>query len=114
MLISQFGELTGAPQILHASGVSGVTSGAGVVVSFWTSTGCCSAARRLRVSFAFLAASLRFFAAMLVFFVTAALTPAARCFCLAPAFLPAAPCFLLSPAFLPAPPLSVALSLLST
>src|SRR5260370_36181235 len=99
MLISQFGELTGAPQILHASGMSGVTSGAGVVVSFWTSTGCCSAARRLRVSVAFLAASLRFFAAMLAFFVTAALTRAARCFRLAAAFLPAARCFLVAATF---------------
>jgi hypothetical protein len=86
MLISQFGELTGAPQILHVSGVIGVTSGAGVVVSFRTSTARCSATRRLRVSFAFLAASLRFFAAMLAFFVTAALTPAARCFLVAAAF----------------------------
>jgi len=68
MLISQLGKLTGAPQILHVSGVVGVTSGAGVVVSFWASTACCSAERRLRVSFAFLAASLRFFAAMLAFF----------------------------------------------
>src|SRR5262249_49615210 len=88
MLISQFGELNRAPQILHVIGVIGVTSGA--AIASWTSTACCSAARRLRVSFAFLAASLRFFAAMLAFFVTAALTPAARCFRLAAAFFAAA------------------------
>src|SRR5437899_4973069 len=83
----------------HVSGVIGVTSGARVVVSFWTSTACCSATRRLRVSFAFLAASLRFCAAILAFFVTAALTPAARCFRLAAAFFPAARCFLVAAAF---------------
>src|SRR6266850_4056916 len=108
MLISQLGKLTGAPQILHVSGVVGVTSGAGVVVSFWASTACCSAERRLRVSFAFLAASLRFFAAMLAFFVTAALTPAARCFRLAAAFFPAARCFLVAAAFFAVAPRFVA------
>src|SRR5579863_6895373 len=107
MLISQLPCLT-PPQILHVSGVIGVASGAGVVVSFRTSTTCCSAARRLRVSFAFLAASLRFFAAMLAFFVTAALTPAARCFRLAAAFLAAARCFLVAAAFFAAVLRSVA------
>ena len=74
----------------------GVTSGAGIVVSVLISTAFSAAALRLRVSFAFLAASLRFFAAAfrlrvslaffaaslrlfaaaLAFFVTAALCPA--------------------------------------
>lgn len=113
--------------------VVGGTSGVGVGVSVRDSTAFSAATFNLRVSFAFLAASLRlfaaalrfrvalaffaaslrFFAAMLAFLVAAACFPAARCFRLAAAFLPAARCFLLAAAFFAAALRSVAFFMVS-
>ena len=114
-------------------GMIGGTVGTGVCVSVRDSTAFSEPAFSWRVSFAFLAASLRFFAAalrfwvalacfaaslrffaaMLAFLLAAAFFPAAGCFRLAAAFLPAARRFLVAAAFFAAALRSVALLMVS-